>query len=422
MYPVGTNVLNERTIAESARGPGRLRHRPQGGRRPAVVRDRPRHPAQLARVRRALRPGPGRRRVQGLPVPRAPLDPPALARRPVPEVRRRDHDHRVAQRRRRTTGSSATPRPAARSSRPTTRGSSPASRPPPTARSPRRPTTRALADGSIVLAGPEVDESYLNAVVGESVSHGPRHLDRLHPDARRRRDLGGRRPDAGRASTGSTSSPPSAPPTATSRTSPATSRTPRSPRPSTPRSPRPRPPAPTSSSASDPDADRIGVGLPRHRRPRRATGPPSTATRSASCSPRSSSRRPRPAGKLRPDHYVVTTLVSSLMARALCEREGVRIEDDLLVGFKWIGQRIDEVGPGRVPVRLRGVARLPQGHPRPRQGRRRRRPALRRAGRDGQGPQADGPRIPRRPLHRRRPPRRAADQQGDRGPPRASSR
>ena len=37
--------------------------------------------------------------------------------------------------------------------------------------------------------------------------------------------------------------------------------------------------------------------------------------------------------------------------------------------------------------------------------------ALRRAGGDREGPQADGPRIPRRPLHRRRPLRRAADQQ-----------
>jgi phosphoglucomutase/phosphomannomutase len=33
------------------------------------------------------------------------------------------------------------------------------------------------------------------------------------------------------------------------------------------------------------------------------------------------------------------------MARALAQREGVRIEDDLLVGFKWIAQRIDQVGP-----------------------------------------------------------------------------
>jgi phosphoglucomutase/phosphomannomutase len=49
-------------------------------------------------------------------------------------------------------------------------------------------------------------------------------------------------------------------------------------------------------------------------------------------------------GRLRNDHYLVTTLVSSLMTRALADREGVRVEDDLLVGFKWIAQRIDESG------------------------------------------------------------------------------
>ena len=49
-------------------------------------------------------------------------------------------------------------------------------------------------------------------------------------------------------------------------------------------------------------------------------------------------------GRLRNDHYIVTTLVSSQMGRAVAEREGVRVEDDLLVGFKWIAQRIDEAG------------------------------------------------------------------------------
>ena len=32
------------------------------------------------------------------------------------------------------------------------------------------------------------------------------------------------------------------------------------------------------------------------------------------------------------------------MTRALAEREGVRLEDDLLVGFKWIAHRIDQAG------------------------------------------------------------------------------
>src|SRR5439155_49471 len=50
-------------------------------------------------------------------------------------------------------------------------------------------------------------------------------------------------------------------------------------------------------------------------------------------------------GRLRSDHYLVTTLVSSQMARALALREGIRAEDDLLVGFKWIASRIDQAGP-----------------------------------------------------------------------------
>ena len=50
-------------------------------------------------------------------------------------------------------------------------------------------------------------------------------------------------------------------------------------------------------------------------------------------------------GRLRSDHYLVTTLVSTQMTRALAQREGIRTEDDLLVGFKWIANRIEEAGP-----------------------------------------------------------------------------
>ncbi len=50
-------------------------------------------------------------------------------------------------------------------------------------------------------------------------------------------------------------------------------------------------------------------------------------------------------GWLRSDHYLVTTLVSTEMARALAHREGIHVEDDLLVGFKWIANRIEEAGP-----------------------------------------------------------------------------
>jgi phosphoglucomutase/phosphomannomutase len=95
--------------------------------------------------------------------------------------------------------------------------------------------------------------------------------------------------------------------------------------------------------ASDPDADRIGVAVP-------VNGDPSgewTTLDGNQIGVMLTAfviKETEALGRLRNDHYVVTTLVSSLMARALCEREGVRIEDDLLVGFKWIGQRIDESG------------------------------------------------------------------------------
>ncbi|HWE40844.1 MAG TPA: phospho-sugar mutase [Isosphaeraceae bacterium] len=96
--------------------------------------------------------------------------------------------------------------------------------------------------------------------------------------------------------------------------------------------------------ASDPDADRIGVGLP-------VTGDPKGdwttldgnqigALLAAFVLEQSKAR-----GTLKGDHYLVTTLVTTRMARALAERYGVRTEDDLLVGFKWIGVRIDEAGP-----------------------------------------------------------------------------
>jgi phosphoglucomutase/phosphomannomutase len=41
---------------------------------------------------------------------------------------------------------------------------------------------------------------------------------------------------------------------------------------------------------------------------------------------------------------LITTLLTSEMTRALAHREGIRTEDDLLVGFKWIAKRIDDSG------------------------------------------------------------------------------
>ena len=70
-------------------------------------------------------------------------------------------------------------------------------------------------------------------------------------------------------------------------------------------------------------------------------------------------------GRLRTDHYLVTTLVTTQMARALADREGVRTEDDLLVGFKWIGERVDRAGTAGFLFALRGISWLPEGDIRP---------------------------------------------------------
>ena len=51
------------------------------------------------------------------------------------------------------------------------------------------------------------------------------------------------------------------------------------------------------------------------------------------------------AGTLSSDNYVVKTLVTSEMIRRIADAYGVKTYGNLLVGFKWIAQTIDEVGP-----------------------------------------------------------------------------
>ena len=95
--------------------------------------------------------------------------------------------------------------------------------------------------------------------------------------------------------------------------------------------------------ASDPDSDRLGVAVPVSGDPKgewaTLDGNKIGALLAAFVMKESEAQ-----GRLRHDHYVVTTLVSSQMIRALATREGVRVVDDLLVGFKWIGKAIDENG------------------------------------------------------------------------------
>jgi phosphoglucomutase len=96
--------------------------------------------------------------------------------------------------------------------------------------------------------------------------------------------------------------------------------------------------------ASDPDADRIGVAVPVTGDPK---GPWTTIDGNLIGALLTAFviEQTKAQGRLRPDQYVITTLVTSRMAGALAERSGIRVVDDLLVGFKWIGQRIDQLGP-----------------------------------------------------------------------------
>ena len=207
---------------------------------------------------------------------------------------------------------------------------------------PEMPFEEGLATGRIVLAGREVDESYITNVVGESVSHArglsvvytPLHgvgetsvaaalklagFERLNVLASQRAMSGDFPTVPGHVAN------PEIPKTLEAAIAEAKA---------------------TGADlviASDPDADRIGVAVPTQGDPKgdwvTLDGNQIGVLLSAFVM-----KQTGDLGRLRNDHYLVTTLVSSGMARALAEREGVRVEDDLLVGFKWIARRIDESG------------------------------------------------------------------------------
>lgn len=94
--------------------------------------------------------------------------------------------------------------------------------------------------------------------------------------------------------------------------------------------------------ASDPDADRIGVAA------QIAVGGAWRTLNGNQIGVLLADyvlRRRREAGTLSPAHYVVTTIVSTDMLRRLADFHHVQCYDDLFTGFKWIGAKIDEVGP-----------------------------------------------------------------------------
>jgi phosphoglucomutase len=92
--------------------------------------------------------------------------------------------------------------------------------------------------------------------------------------------------------------------------------------------------------ATDPDADRLGVAV---------------RTGDGRCLPLTGNqvgvllldyvlRKRHEAGRLAADDFVCTTVVTTPMFRAVGEAAGVRVIDNLLVGFKYIGRTVDDFG------------------------------------------------------------------------------
>lgn len=95
--------------------------------------------------------------------------------------------------------------------------------------------------------------------------------------------------------------------------------------------------------ASDPDADRLGVmGRGRDGGYIHLSG-----NRVGALLVDYILRKRKEQGTLSPEHYVVETLVTTPQISTIARANDVRVIDDLLVGFKYIGRTIDEQGPER---------------------------------------------------------------------------
>jgi phosphoglucomutase len=207
---------------------------------------------------------------------------------------------------------------------------------------PEKPFAEALADGSIRWVDDDVDAAYIAAVVSESVCHArdiaivytPLHGVGATSVARALTTAGFSRvhilasqqaPDGDFPNVPDHVANPEYPRTLEAAIADAKTR------------------GADLVIASDPDADRIGVAVPVTRDTHGAwttLGGNQIGVMLAAFVIKESEAQ----GKLRTDHYLVSTLVSTPMIRALAEREGVHLEDDLLVGFKWIAERIDQAG------------------------------------------------------------------------------
>jgi phosphoglucomutase/phosphomannomutase len=96
--------------------------------------------------------------------------------------------------------------------------------------------------------------------------------------------------------------------------------------------------------ATDPDCDRIGCAAPLKFR---KDSPWHTLTGNQLCALLADFvlENRKKAGTLSSQHFIVQTLVTTQMVRRVGDSYGVRTMGDLLVGFKWIAQAIDQYGP-----------------------------------------------------------------------------
>ncbi len=98
--------------------------------------------------------------------------------------------------------------------------------------------------------------------------------------------------------------------------------------------------------ATDPDCDRLGCASPLSLD---TTGPWRTYTGNQIAAMLTDFvlQQRQQQGTLTPEHYLVKTLVTTEMMRRIGESYGVQTVGDLQVGFKWIGGVMDEKGPDR---------------------------------------------------------------------------
>lgn len=96
--------------------------------------------------------------------------------------------------------------------------------------------------------------------------------------------------------------------------------------------------------ATDPDCDRMGCAAPLSK-DRKGPWGTFTGNQLGALLADYICEHKKKAGGLTKEHYMVTTLVTTQMIRRIGQSYGVTTYDNLHVGFKWIAQQIDAAGP-----------------------------------------------------------------------------